>query len=139
MICKIKLFRREYEIYNKFKYLYIEGHFEDSNINNKNIRTDYFFKFHKNYFKDSKHPGLDDIANLICHIPYELNMKYSNFALQISDYIQVSYFRENYSFIKKTIDSSFVNDTGRKITYMVILFPSDVEVRIYNFRLTKGY
>ncbi len=66
-------------------------------------------------------------------MPYELNMKYSNFALQTNDYLQVSYFRENYSFIKQSIDSSFINDTGRKITYMLILFPFDVEVIVYNF------
>jgi hypothetical protein len=120
---------KEYEIFNMFKYLYLEGIFEDTSIKNKDLRKDFILNFHKDYFKESKHTEIYNLAQLITHLPYELNLKYSNLALQTNDYIQASYFRENHSYIKQVIDSSFKTDTGRKITVMIVLFPNEVEVK----------
>ena len=53
-------------------------------------------------------------------------MKYPIFQLQINDYIQCSYFRENFSYIGKCYDSSFDHDTGKKLTYLIVLFPNEV-------------
>ena len=55
-------------------------------------------------------------------------MKYPIFQLQINDYIQCSYFRENFSYIGKCYDSSFNNDTGKKFTYVVVLFPEEIKL-----------
>jgi hypothetical protein len=115
-----------------FKYLYLEGFFEDTSVKNKDIRRDFILNFHKDYFKESKHKELHNLAQLITYLPYELNLKYSNLALQTNDYIQASYFREYHSYIKQVVDSSFKTDTGRKITVMIILFPNEVEVNNSN-------
>jgi hypothetical protein len=106
----------------------MEGGFEDASIKFKEIRSDFILKFNSNYFKDSKHKQIHNLANLIRYMPYELNQKYSNLALQTNDYIQASFFRENYSQINKCIDSSFDQDTGKKLSVLVALFPDEVEV-----------
>jgi hypothetical protein len=108
----------------------MEGNFEDASIKYKDIRSDFMLKYNTSYFKDSKFKEIYNIANLIHFLPYELNNKYSNLALQTNDYIQASYFRENQSAIKRCIDSSFEHDTGKKITVMIAFFPNELEVYI---------
>ena len=61
-------------------------------------------------------------------MPYELNMKNPQFQLQVNDYIQVSFFRENYSEIQKIMESSMDYDTGKKLTYLIVLFPNEVSL-----------
>lgn len=110
------------------KYLYLEGHYEDSAIKTKDVRSDFIFKFAYNFFKDTKHKEINDFARYLYYLPYELNQKYSYFSLQTNDYIQASYFRENYSCVNLSVDSSFATDTGKKITVMFILFPDELEI-----------
>ena len=117
-----------YEIYNQFKYIYIEGLFEDESIKDNLNRSDYVLNFNINYFEKSKHKIISSLTQAIYAMPFELNMKYPIFQLQINDYIQCSYFRENFSFIGKCYDSSFNNDTGKKFTYVVVLFPDEIEL-----------
>ena len=126
-----------YEIYNQFKYIYMEGLFEDESINDNLNRSDYVLNFSINYFEKSKHKIVSTLTQAIYAIPFELNMKYPIFQLQINDYIQCSYFRENFSYIGKCYDSSFDHDTGKKLTYMVVLFPDEVELskRICHIKL----
>ena len=55
-------------------------------------------------------------------------MKNSEFQLQINDYFQASYFRPNYSEVKNTMDSSMDYDTGKKLTFLLVLFPNEVSL-----------
>ena len=113
-----------YEMYNQFKYMYDEGLFElKENMEN---RTDFLFNFNINYFKESKFKIVSNLTEAIYSLPYELNMKNPEFQLQINDYIQASFFRPNFSEIKKTIDSSIDYDTGKKLTFLLVLFPNEV-------------
>ena len=115
-----------YEMYNQFKYMYDEGLFEEkSNIEN---RTDFIFNFHINYFKESKFKIVTNLTEAIYSLPYELNMKNPEFQLQINDYIQASFFRPNYSEVKSTMDSSMDYDTGKKLTFLLVLFPNEVSL-----------
>ena len=106
----------------------MEGNFEDASLKFKEIRSDYIMNYNINFFKESKHKEITNLANFIHYLPYELNSKHSNFGLQTNEYIQASYFRENYSQIKKCIDSSFEQDTGKKLTVLIALFPNEVEL-----------
>jgi hypothetical protein len=115
----------------------MEGNFEDASLKFKDIRSDFILKFNTSFFKESKHIQINNLANLINYLPYELNSKHSNFALQTNDYIQACYFRENSSQINKCIDSSFEQDTGKKLTVMIALFPNEVEVIDYNHSLAR--
>ena len=113
-----------YEMYNQFKYMYDEGLFElKENMEN---RTDFLFNFNINYFKESKFKIVSNLTEAIYSLPYELNMKNPEFQLQINDYIQASFFRPNFSEIKKAIDSSIDYDTGKKLTFLLVLFPNEV-------------
>jgi len=69
------------------------------------------------------------LLQLIYYIPFELNSKYSGFNLQVNDYINISYFQKDKSFISLTRDSSFKLDTGKKLTAMVFLFPPELEIK----------
>lgn len=120
-------------MYQQLKYLYSEGHFEDFNLNNANVRSDQILKFHTKYFKDTKFIQVNKFANLVYYLPYELNFHNSVFGLQTNDYLQISYFRENYSEINLNFDSSFKFDTGKKITVIFFLFPDDIEVKNFIF------
>ena len=115
-----------YEMYNQFKFLYDEGLFEQKF--NDDCRTDFMFNFHVNYFKDSKYKLICSLAEAVYSMPYELNMKYQNFQLQVNDYMQASFFRPNYSEIKKIKESSMKYDTGKKLTYLIVLFPNEVSL-----------
>ena len=117
-----------YEIYNQFKYLYMEGVFEDESVKDKTRRSDFILNFHINYFEKSKHKIITELTQSIYALPFELNKNYPNFQLQINDYVQCSYFRENFSSVQVNYDSSFTHDTGKKITYIVVLFPDEVEL-----------
>ena len=115
-----------YEMYNQFKYMYDEGLFEEKfNIEN---RTDFLFNFNINYFKESKFKIVTNLTEAIYSLPYELNMKNPEFQLQINDYFQASFFRPNYSEVKKTMDSSMDYDTGKKLTFLLVLFPNEVSL-----------
>lgn len=118
----------EYEIYNQFKYLYMEGLFEDESAKDNTHRADFLFNFHINYFDKSKHKVISELSQIIYALPFELNKKYPLFSLQINEYVQCSYFRENHSYVNMTCDSSFDNDTGKKLTYLLVLFPDEVEL-----------
>ena len=130
-----------YEMYNQFKYMYDEGLFEEKpNIEN---RTDFIFNFHINYFKESKFKIVTNLTEAIYSLPYELNMKNPEFQLQINDYIQASFFRPNYSEVKSTMDSSMDYDTGKKLTFLLVLFPneaslSDRYVEIFLYEKNKA-
>ena len=115
-----------YEMYNQFKYMYEEGLLEER-VNDEN-RKDFILNFHINYFKESKFKLVCNLTEAIYSMPYELNMKNPEFQLQINDYVQVSFFRPNYSEIKNAIDSSIDYDTGKKLTYMIVLFPNEVSL-----------
>lgn len=104
-------------------------------MNNKNnfitSRTDFTFKFHFSYFnKNSKFKQIDMFSNSVKYLPYELNGKFPNFALQTNEYLQASYFVENTSYIDMMSDSSFEEgcDTGKKLTAMFFLFPDDLKL-----------
>ena len=115
-----------YGMYNQFKYMYDEGLFEEKpNMEN---RTDFLFNFSINYFKESKFKIVTNLLEAIYSLPYELNMKNPEFQLQINDYFQASYFRPNYSEIKNTMDSSMDYDTGKKLTFLLVLFPNEVSL-----------
>jgi len=115
-----------YEMYNQFKYMYDEGLFEEKyNMEN---RKDFLFNFHINYFKESKFKIVSNLTEAIYSLPYELNMKNPEFQLQINDYIQASFFRPNYSEVKTTMDSSIDYDTGKKLTFFLVLFPNEVSL-----------
>ena len=115
-----------YEMYNQFKYMYDEGLFEEKfNVEN---RKDFLFNFHINYFKESKFKIVSNLTEAIYSLPYELNMKNPEFQLQINDYIQASFFRPNYSEVKTTMDSSIDYDTGKKLTFFLVLFPNEVSL-----------
>ena len=116
-----------YEIYNQFKYMYDEGLFEEKP--NMETRTDFIFNFHINYFKESKFKIVTNLTEAIYSLPYELNMKNPEFQLQINDYIQTSFFRPNYSEIKSTMDSSLDYDTGKKLTFLLVLFPNEISLK----------
>ena len=115
-----------YEMYNQFKYMYDEGLFEEK-FNMEN-RKDFLFNFHINYFKESKFKIVSNLTEAIYSLPYELNMKNPEFQLQINDYIQASFFRPNYSEVKETMDSSIDYDTGKKLTFFLVLFPNEVSL-----------
>ena len=115
-----------YEMYNQFKYMYDEGLFEEK-VNNTR-RTDFIFNFHINYFKESKFKIVNNLTEAIYSMPYELNMKNPQFQLQVNDYIQASFFRPNYSEIHKVMESSMEYDTGKKLTYLIVLFPNEVSL-----------
>lgn len=117
-----------YNLFNAFKYLYLEGHFEDYSNNESFKRTDFLLSYHINFFDNTKHQIISKISQMIYALPFELNMKYPNFQLQTNDYFQCSYFRENHSYINKTYESSFNNDTGKKLTYMLVLFSNETEL-----------
>jgi len=125
----------EYKLYDEFKYLYSEGYFED--ISQKvQTRNDFIYKYNLNFFKKSKHQQISEFSNWIYYLPFELNSKLPNLSLQTNDYVIISYFRENYSQINSNIDSSFINDTGKKITVIMPIFPRDLEVIAhYNHKL----
>ena len=116
-----------YEMYNQFKYMYDEGLFEEKA--NMETRTDFIFNFHINYFKESKFKIVTNLTEAIYSLPYELNMKNPEFQLQINDYIQTSFFRPNYSEIKSTMDSSLDYDTGKKLTFLLVLFPNEISLK----------
>ena len=116
-----------YEMYNQFKYMYDEGLFEEKT--NMETRTDFIFNFHINYFKESKFKIVTNLTEAIYSLPYELNMKNPEFQLQINDYIQTSFFRPNYSEIKSTMDSSLDYDTGKKLTFLLVLFPNEISLK----------
>ena len=116
-----------YEMYNQFKYMYDEGLFEEKP--NMETRTDFIFNFHINYFKESKFKIVTNLTEAINSLPYELNMKNPEFQLQINDYIQASFFRPNYSEIKSTMDSSLDYDTGKKLTFLLVLFPNEISLK----------
>ena len=116
-----------YEMYNQFKYMYDEGLFEEKT--NMETRTDFIFNFHINYFKESKFKIVTNLTESIYSLPYELNMKNPEFQLQINDYIQASFFRPNYSEIKSTMDSSLDYDTGKKLTFLLVLFPNEISLK----------
>ena len=116
-----------YEMYNQFKYMYDEGLFEEKP--NMETRTDFIFNFHINYFKESKFKTVTNLTEAIYSLPYELNMKNPEFQLQINDYIQTSFFRPNYSEIKSTMDSSLDYDTGKKLTFLLVLFPNEISLK----------
>ena len=116
-----------YEMYNQFKYMYDEGLFEEKT--NMETRTDFIFNFHINYFKESKFKIVTNLTEAIYSLPYELNMKNPEFQLQINDYIQASFFRPNYSEIKSTMDSSLDYDTGKKLTFLLVLFPNEISLK----------
>ena len=126
-----------YEIYNQFKYMYDEGLLEEKD--NYGNRTDFILNFHINYFKESKFKIVSNLSEAIYSLPYELNMKNPEFQLQINDYIQTSFFRPNYSEIKETMDSSLDYDTGKKLTFLLVLFPDDVSLsdRYININLKE--
>ena len=115
-----------YEMYNQFKFMYDEGLFEEK-VNNTN-RSDFIFNFHINYFKESKFKLVNNLTEAIYSMPYELNMKNPEFQLQVNDYIQASFFRPNYSEIHKVMESSMEYDTGKKLTYFIVLFPNEVSL-----------
>ena len=115
-----------YEMYNQFKYMYDEGLFEEKV--NDTTRSDFIFNFHINYFKESKFKLVNNLTEAIYSMPYELNMKNPQFQLQVNDYIQASFFRPNYSEIKKIMESSMEYDTGKKLTYLIVLFPNEVSL-----------
>jgi hypothetical protein len=129
----------EYSLYNQYKYLYLEGNFEDTSLKLNGIRSDFMFKYPYGYFKKSKHIDLNEFSNLIYFLPFEFNKHYSNFQLQTNDYIQASFFRENYSCINECMDASLIEgkDTGKKLTAVFVLFPEDLELsrRKLNFRI----
>lgn len=135
MKCKFITFifniRQEYELYNEVKYLYSEGNFEDNSIKNDK-RTDFTLQCNVNFFKKSKHQQMSKLIQLIYYLPFELNSKYSGFNLQVNDYISISYFQKEKSFISLTRDSSFKLDTGKKLTAMIFLFPQELEVIKHN-------
>ena len=114
---------------DEFKYLYSEGYFEDISIKIPH-RKDLIYKFNLNYFKNSKHKQLSELCNLIYFLPFELNSKHPNLSLQTNDYLIASYFQETSGSIKMNIDSSFDNDTGKKITIIIPIFSRDLEVCI---------
>ena len=116
-----------YEMYNQFKYMYDEGLFEEKP--NMETRTDFIFNFHINYFKESKFKIVTNLTEAIYSLPYELNMKNPEFQLQINDYIQASFFRPNYSEVKSTMDSSLDYDTGKKLTFLLVLFPNEISLK----------
>ena len=116
-----------YEMYNQFKYMYDEGLFEEKP--NMETRTDFIFNFHISYFKESKFKIVTNLTEAIYSLPYELNMKNPEFQLQINDYIQASFFRPNYSEIKSTMDSSLDYDTGKKLTFLLVLFPNEISLK----------
>ena len=126
-----------YEIYNQIKYLYMEGIFEDNSAKEGTHRTDFLLNFNINYFEKSKHKIITTLTHSIYALPFELNMKYPNFQLQTNDYIQLVYFRENFSFIGKSFDCSLKFDTGKKLIYFVVLFPDEVELskRVFNIKI----
>ena len=114
-----------YEIYNQFKYMYDEGLFEEK-FNSG--RTDFMFNFNINYFKESKFKIVNNLTEAIYSMPYELNMKNPQFQLQVNDYIQASFFRPKYSEIQKIMESSMEYDTGKKLTFLIVLFPNEVSL-----------
>jgi len=124
----------EYKLFDEFKYLYSEGYFEDNSFKDSG-RTDFIYKYNINFFKNSKHKQISEFSNLIYYLPFELNRKFPNLSLQTNDYIMVSYFREKFSKINVNIDSSFTNDTGKKITIIMPIFPRDLEVLDFIFIL----
>lgn len=117
----------EYKLYDEFQYLNSEGYFEDISLKIEG-RKDFIFKYNLNFFNDTKHKQINDFSNFLYCLPYELNSKFPNLSLQTNDYVLISYFRENYSYIKKNIDSSFTNDSGKKITAIIPIFSRDLEV-----------
>lgn len=127
----------QYELYSQFRYLYMQGEFEDESIKDNNHRSDFIFNFHINYFEKSKHKLITKLTHCLYALPFELNNNYPMFQCQVNDYVQCSYFRENFSYINTNYDSSFTHDTGKKFTYMVVLFPDEVELnkRILNIKL----
>ena len=72
---------------------------------------------------------MTNLTEAIYSLPYELNMKNPEFQLQINDYIQTSFFRPNYSEIKSTMDSSLDYDTGKKLTFLLVLFPNEISLK----------
>jgi len=117
----------EYKLFDEFKYLYSEGYFEDISLKVEG-RKDLIYKYNVNFFKNTKHKQINDFSNLLYCLPFELNSKLPNLSLQTNDYILISFFRENHSHIKKNIDSSFYNDTGKKVTVIIPIFSRDLEV-----------
>lgn len=100
----------------------------------KELRTDLILNIHFKYLQKSKHKNLNEIASKLYYLPYELNNKNSVFSLQTNEYLQISYFRENYSNINLMMDSSFEKDTGKKLTVMIFVFPKSLEVIMTLFR-----
>lgn len=128
----------EYKLFEEFKYLYSEGYFEDISLKVEG-RKDFIYKYNINFFKNTKHKQINDFSNLLYCLPFELNSKLPNLSLQTNDYILISYFRENHSLIKKNIDSSFENDTGKKINAILPIFSRDLEVKNFLFKEFLNY
>lgn len=114
-----------YEIYDEIKYLYLEGKFETIEITQYKCFT---LKYNKNFFSQSKFNNLNQLSKVITYLPYELNMKFQEFSLQVSDYINIFLFKSNESLFDYTIDSSLNKnyDSGKKLTVGFVLFPNDV-------------
>lgn len=100
--------------------------FEDQKLSN--TRSDHIFKYSTAFFKNSKHKEIFSFSQLLYYLPYQLNYLNFSFCLQVNDYIMISYFKDNCSSISAVKDSSFENDTGKKLTAMVVLFPEDLDV-----------
>lgn len=117
----------EYKLFDEFKYLYSEGFYEDISLKVQG-RKDFIYKYNINFFKNTKHKQINEFSSLLYCLPFELNSKLPNLSLQTNDYILVSYFRENHSHIMKNMDSSFNDDTGKKVTAIMPIFSRDLEV-----------
>jgi hypothetical protein len=89
----------QYELYSQFKYLYMQGEFEDESIKDNNHRSDFIFNFHINFFEKSKHKLITKLTHCLYALPFELNNNYPTFQCQVNDYVQCSYFRENFSYV----------------------------------------
>lgn len=73
---------------------------------------------------------IHNLSKYLSHLPFELNAKNPIFGLQTNDYFQISYFKSKTSFYNNIRDNSFnsVNDSGKKITICLFLFPKELLV-----------
>ena len=125
----------EYELFNELKYLYHEGRFETLDLNNLKC---FALKFHKDFFQKSRFSNAEKLAKMLCYLPYELNLKFQEFSLQVSDYIQYLYFKKDskhlFDFTRdSSIDKKY--DTGKKITLIFVLFPDELKLSERNIVL----
>jgi len=115
-----------YEMYEEVKYLYLEGKFETIELSHLKC---FQLKYNKNFFSTSKKfNNLNQFSNEVVYLPYELNMKFQEFSLQVSDYINIFLFKAKHSLFDYTIDSSLNRnyDSGKKLTVGFILFPNEL-------------